>query len=76
MTQSIPPSDPRWKGAGHRVRKQELDPEEHRTWNYQNVALHPEVYFKVRVWADARGCTLAEAVDYAMDNLGIPKESE
>jgi hypothetical protein len=43
---------------------------------YQTVALKPDTYFKVRVWADERGCTMGEAVDYAFDSLGVPPEDD
>lgn len=45
-----------------------------RSWPYRSVAVSDDVYAKIAVWAEARGTTLAEAVDYAFDNLGVPGE--
>lgn len=45
-------------------------------WPYQSVALKPDTYFKATVWAEHRGSTLNEAIDYAFDNLGAPPEED
>lgn len=48
---------------------------------YQTVALKPEVYDKVVVWADALRekwgrCSIGEAVDFLVDFAGVPEEGE
>jgi hypothetical protein len=48
---------------------------------YKTVALSPETYYKVVVWADhlreqIGRCTIGEAIDYLVDSAGVPNEEE
>jgi hypothetical protein len=46
---------------------------------YRSVALKPETYYKVVVWADHLReswgrCTIGDAIDFLVDSAGVPNE--
>ena len=69
-------NSPQQKGR-RRIRAASPEPQP----RYKTVALSPDTYYKVVVWADhlreeLGRCTIAQAIDFLADSAGVPNEEE